>query len=315
MGGLLDDDVRRWDEFADADDVLDRALGGADVDLVVHDGVVGGQALDDALNLPYVRFDGVRDVVDDVVRQYHAELGRLVADDRHARLHIRRLNVRHEAALKARAQTVFELDHLHRGTVGGDDDLFAGLVEVVEGVEKFLLHADLAGNELDIVHEQQVDVAVFVAEFLLRVVLDGLDHLICEVVAFDVGDHGVRFRLVDALPDREQQMRFAEPGVAVNEEGVIDLARLVRDGNGRGVGEFVGVADNELVEGVARDLGQAVVLFGGILVVVKLVLREDQQIEGTGEEVCERRCDRRGIALGDDVALEVRRRVEDETGI
>ena len=45
--GLLNNDVRRGDVRAGADDVLDGALDGVDRDRVVKNVAVGGQALDD----------------------------------------------------------------------------------------------------------------------------------------------------------------------------------------------------------------------------------------------------------------------------
>ena len=80
-------------------------------------------------------------------------------------------------------------------------------------------------------------------------------------------------------------MGLAEAGVAVDEKGVKGGAGVVRNGDGGGVGEFVGVADDKAVKGVARDLGQTVVLFGDALVIVQLVSREDDEVEGAGEKV------------------------------
>ena len=44
--------------------------------------------------------------------------------------------------------------------VGGEHELRAGLVQRVEGVEELLLGLGLALEELDVVDEQDVDVAV-----------------------------------------------------------------------------------------------------------------------------------------------------------
>lgn len=153
--GLFNDDVRRGDVGTGADDVLDGALDGIDRDRIVENVAVGGQALDDALKLADVRGDVLRDVLNDILGENHAELRGLRADDGRARLEIRRLNVREQTALEPGAQAVVEALHLLRRPVGGHDDLFAGLIQAVEGVEKFLLCAVLAGDELNIIHEQQ----------------------------------------------------------------------------------------------------------------------------------------------------------------
>ena len=45
--------------------------------------------------------------------------------------------------------------------VAGQHDLLVRLVQRVEGVEKFLLNAFLAGQKLDVVNQQHVGLAVF----------------------------------------------------------------------------------------------------------------------------------------------------------
>ena len=212
--GFFNNDVRRGDVRAGADDVLDGALDGVDRDRVVKNVAVGGQALDDALELTDVGGDVLGDVLHDLLGEHHAELRGLRADDGRARLEIRRLHVREQAALEPGAQAVVEALHLLRRPVGGHDDLLSGLVQAVEGVEKLLLRAVLAGDELDIVHEQQVGIAVFLAEVLRRARADGFDHLVDELLALDVGDLRAGVVVADGLPDGEQQVRLAEAGVA-----------------------------------------------------------------------------------------------------
>ena len=72
-------------------------------------------------------------------------------------LEIGRLDVGDQAPLEARAQTLFEPRNLVRRAVAGEDDLLLRVVERVEGVEELVLRAFLAGEELDVVDEQDVD--------------------------------------------------------------------------------------------------------------------------------------------------------------
>ena len=58
--------------------------------------------------------------------------------------------------------------------------------------------------------------------------------------------------LADVVADRVQQVGLAEAGRAVEKERVVGLAGHLGDRQGGGVGEAVGVADDELVE---RELG------------------------------------------------------------
>ena len=154
--------------------------------------LVGRQALDHALYLPDIARDALGDEVDDVLGQHQAEGGGLVYDDGRARLNVRRLHVGHEPALYARADSVVQRGHLPGRPVGGEDDLMPGLVDAVEGVEKLLLRAYLAGDKLYVVHEQQVHAAVFPAELLARAGADGVYELVREVVALEVGNLELR---------------------------------------------------------------------------------------------------------------------------
>ena len=93
---------------------------------------------------------------------------------------------------------------------------------------------------------------------------------------------------MDGVADGQKQVRLAEAGVAVNEKGVVGLAGIFRHGDGGGMGEAVGVADDEVVEGVARHLGQGVgpVSLGGI--VEDILLGQNQHLKIRGEEIKKR---------------------------
>jgi hypothetical protein len=68
--------------------------------------------------------------------------------------------------LERGAQPVLQGRQLLGRPVGADHDLLAGVVEGVEGVEELLLRPLLVLEELDVVDEQDVDVAVAPAEGL-----------------------------------------------------------------------------------------------------------------------------------------------------
>ena len=86
-------------------------------------------------------------------------------------------------------------------------------------MEKFLLRGVLARDELDIVHEKEVGVAVFVTELEVLAAADGVDQLVCELVALDVDDVIVRVLALDLVGDGIEQVRLAEAGLAVDEQG------------------------------------------------------------------------------------------------
>ena len=94
-------------------------------------------------------------------------------------------------------------------TVAGDDDLLHALVQRVEGVEELFLRALLAGEELDVVDEQHVDVAELVAEAGHLVVADRVDHLVGELFAGDVADGGMGLAALHVVADGVHEVGLA----------------------------------------------------------------------------------------------------------
>ena len=70
------------------------------------------------------------------------------------------LDVRRQPPLEPRDQPLVEPFQVLRGLVARQNDLFSLLVEGVEGVEEMVLCLFLAGEELDVIHEKNVYVAV-----------------------------------------------------------------------------------------------------------------------------------------------------------
>ena len=74
------------------------------------------------------------------------------------------MHVGNQSPLETRTQPFFERRDLFGRTVARQHDLLVVLVQVVKGVEHFLLRARFVGDKLNIVYHQNVHVAVFVAK-------------------------------------------------------------------------------------------------------------------------------------------------------
>ena len=132
-----------------------------------------------------------------------------------------------------------------RRPVGRDHDLPAGLVERVEGVEELLLDPLLALEELDVVDQEDVVVAVALLEALDPLVAERVDEVVHERLARDVAGGEVAGVLGHVGGDRLEEVGLAEAGAAVDEERVVGLRRRLGDRERGRVGEAVRRADHE----------------------------------------------------------------------
>ena len=124
------------------------------------------------------------------------------------------------------------------------------LVQGIESVEEFFLNPLFASQELDVVDQQHVRLAVFLAELGQRVVLDGVDELVGELLGGQIGDAGVLLVLCDVLADSVKQVCLAQPNPAVEKQRIVGFARRLGDREGCAMSEVVIVAHHEGVEGV-----------------------------------------------------------------
>ena len=119
-----------------------------------------------------------------------------------------------------------------------------------------LLHGGvLAGNELYVVHQKDVCRPEFLPELLISAFPNGLNELVGEGVALDIDDAVVRMVCVDLVGDGVKQVGLSQAGFSVDEEGIVVEGRVVRHCAGRGVGEFVGRAHHEALEGILLGTG------------------------------------------------------------
>jgi hypothetical protein len=95
-----------------------------------------------------------------------------------------------------------------------EHDLPVRLVERIERVEELLLRALLAGQELDVVDQEHVRGAVAALELQRGRVLDGVDHLVHELLGGDEHDPRARALRPHRVADRVHEVGLAEADAA-----------------------------------------------------------------------------------------------------
>ena len=148
----------------------------------------------------------------------------LELQDRDARLEVRRLHVHAQAPAEPADQAVLDAGQLLRRPVAAITICWPAAVQVVERVEELRLGLLALGQELDVVHQQDVDLAVPLPEPIALPFPDRLDEL-----GHELSDVTYRTRMpgvepVHVVADRDQQVGLAQPHAAVDEQRVVGLA-------------------------------------------------------------------------------------------
>ena len=142
--------------------------------------------------------------------------------------------------------------------------------------------------------------------------LDGGDQLVGELVALDVDDLGVGVLAADAVGDGVEQMGLAHTGGAVDEEGIVDVAGGICNGDGGAVGEAVAGTHDEILKGELGGKLQGAVFLAAGAVLGKLLVVEDDDLGVGIEDLLEGVLDIFGAAAGDDLPAEIRGGIEDQ---
>ena len=120
----------------------------------------------------------------------------------------------------------------------------------VESVEKFFLGGISSCDELDVVHEKVIHLAVFFSEFRGGLASDGGNEFVGEFFAFYVSDHGIGSSSFNFVHDGEEKMGFSKAGIAMDEKRVIISDIVGCNGHCCGVSEFVGRTYDKGVESI-----------------------------------------------------------------
>src|SRR5262249_35709387 len=115
-------------------------------------------------------------------------------------------------------------------------------------MEEFFLCALLLREELDVIDQQDVHVAKFVAKAGHPVVTKRVDHLVGKLFARDVADSRLRLATLNFVPDRLHEMRLAHADSAIEKQRVVGLGGPLGYGLGCSVSKLVAGADDECVK-------------------------------------------------------------------
>ena len=219
------------------------------------EGVMGGQANERALELADVGGDLLRDKIDDVGWQGETHGQSLLSKDGDASFEIGRLEFGDKAGFEAGDEPLLQVGDFGGGAVTGEDDLLVRVEERVESMEELLLQALFAGEEVDVVDEQEIYMAIAPAEIGRGAVLDGVDELIGKLLGGDVDHLAAVVHMTDVMANSLHEMGLAEPDTTVDEERIVRASERLRNGKARGLTEMVAIADDKGVEGVVGVQG------------------------------------------------------------
>ena len=126
-------------------------------------------------------------------------------------------------------------------------------------MEELLLGLLFAGDELHVVHQQKIRLAVFLPHVCGFALPDGVHQLIGEVVALHIGDSGLGVVFSDHIGNGVNQVGFSKTGVPIDEKGVIVFGWVLGNGEGGGIGKLVGRTHHKGLKG-KFSCAEAVVL-------------------------------------------------------
>ena len=116
-------------------------------------------------------------------------------------------------------------------------------------MKELFLRPFLAGQKLDVVDHQHIDVPIALPEVHHLVIANRVDDLVGELLGRQIGDPEIgSFRHM--IADRVQQMRLSKAHPPIDEEGVVRFPRLFSNCHTGGMRELVPGADDKILKNV-----------------------------------------------------------------
>ena len=111
------------------------------------------------------------------MRKVYSVITAFFPENRYACLKVGRLDVSREAPLETGYEAVINTLQFFRCPVAGKNNLLTHMVKCVEGVKENILGFLLSGEELNIVDDQDVNIAIDVRKFTNLILLNGFNEV------------------------------------------------------------------------------------------------------------------------------------------
>ena len=134
---------------------------------------------------------------------------RLLPENRDAVLEVGLRDVGDHPPLKATDEAGLEAGNFRGWAIAGEDDLPARFVHGVEGVKELFLCRFLAAEEVDVVDEEQVRLAVAATEIVHRATGNRRDDIVRELLGTDVHHPAGGIAAQDFVRDGLHEVGFA----------------------------------------------------------------------------------------------------------
>ena len=209
------------DGYLFLDHVLQQVLGNFKVER--HGGIDVDKG-DDSAECPFdrahVRTNVLCDEVEDVRRYLAIACLHLRFENGQARFVGRRFDFRDHALLETRNEPFFQLKFLWRH-VAGHHHLLVVDQQLVDGIEKFFLELLLSDDELNVVQQQQIILAVACPEGRQSSRGDGVDIFVEECFGRDVADGSFGIVVQYVMANGFHEMRLAKSRSAPDEKRIV----------------------------------------------------------------------------------------------
>ena len=168
-----------------------------------------GEAVERPLQLTHAAAGHARQLLEDAVGERHLAFRALVAQNRDAGFVLRQTDVDDEATGEPRDQALIDVGDLRRRAVARHDDLATTALQRVEDAQHLALRLAPAGEELDVIDQEQIHALVALLERFGLSRRDREVQLIDEIVERYVLHDEIRLQLLGRKADGADQVRLA----------------------------------------------------------------------------------------------------------